>query len=74
MMKLMMTLTAAAALVLAAGAKAGNTQDVLDNNGNVIGHIYDNRPGYGELPELPELPSIGDPVSGQFDGHHLINH
>jgi hypothetical protein len=73
-MKRIMITMAAAALVLATGAQAGNTQDVFDNNGNVIGHIYDNRPGYGELPELPELPSIGDPVPGQFGGHHLINH
>jgi hypothetical protein len=26
---------------------AAQAQSITDNNGNVVGHIYDNRPGYG---------------------------
>jgi hypothetical protein len=44
---------AVVAFALAIGS--AQAQTIIDNNGNVVGQIYDNRPGYGEQPEMPML-------------------
>src|SRR5262245_14247337 len=48
------TVTALADCVMASGSALA--QQAIDQNGNV----YSRLPGYGELPELPEQPSLGE--------------